>query len=114
MTISSLSGNSTLAALNARASSLQNSTETAIPAGFPNPAEKSTASFADRLGSAIEQVNDAQATANKSALAYETGATDNLASVMVDQQISSLGFQMTMQVRNKALSAYRDIMNMPV
>jgi len=33
---------------------------------------------------------------------------------MVEQQVASLGFQMTMQVRNKALTAYRDIMNMPV
>ena len=115
MTISSLSGNSTLAALNARAASqLQNSTQTALPAGLPNPTEPETPNFAERLGDAFNKVNDAQATANKSAFAYETGATDNLASVMVDQQVSSLGFQFTMQVRNKALSAYRDIMNMPV
>ena len=33
---------------------------------------------------------------------------------MVDQQISSLGFQFALNVRNKALGAYRDIMNMPV
>ena len=44
----------------------------------------------------------------------ELGKTGDLASVMVDQQISSLGFQFALNVRNKALSAYRDIMNMPV
>jgi flagellar hook-basal body complex protein FliE len=33
---------------------------------------------------------------------------------MVDQQISSIGFQMTLNVRNKALSAYQEIMKMPV
>ena len=107
MTINSLSSQSTLAALNNRSTS-----------NLPNvpqaPAAKQGPSFAERLGGALEQVNEAQATANKSALAYETGQTDNLASVMVDQQVSSLGFQMTMNVRNKALSAYRDIMNMPV
>jgi flagellar hook-basal body complex protein FliE len=37
-----------------------------------------------------------------------------LAKVMVTQQVSSLGFQMTLNVRNKVLSAYKDIMNMPV
>jgi flagellar hook-basal body complex protein FliE len=115
MTISSFSGNSTLAALNARAAaSLHSTTQTVIPAGLPNSADPQTQNFADRLGDALERVNEAQAQANRSARAYETGATDNLASVMVDQQVSSLGFQMTMQVRNKALSAYRDIMNMPV
>jgi len=34
--------------------------------------------------------------------------------VMIQQQLSSLGFQMTLNVRNKVLSAYKDIMNMPV
>jgi len=33
---------------------------------------------------------------------------------MVNQQISSLGFQLTMNVRNKALTAYKEIINMPV
>ena len=39
---------------------------------------------------------------------------NDLAKVMVSQQVSSLAFQLTLNVRNKALSAYKDIMNMPV
>lgn len=70
--------------------------------------------FADRLGQAVDRVADQQARASEAAKAFETGKTDDLAAVMVEQQVSSLGFQMTMQVRNKALTAYRDIMNMPV
>jgi flagellar hook-basal body complex protein FliE len=46
--------------------------------------------------------------------AYEMGIENDLSKVMVAQQVSSLGFQMTLNVRNKALSAYKDIMNMPV
>jgi flagellar hook-basal body complex protein FliE len=46
--------------------------------------------------------------------AYELGIENDLSKVMVSQQISSLGFQMTLNVRNKMLSAYKDIMNMPV
>jgi len=37
-----------------------------------------------------------------------------LAKVMIGQQVSSVAFQLTLNVRNKALSAYKDIMNMPV
>jgi flagellar hook-basal body complex protein FliE len=48
------------------------------------------------------------------AVAYETGAEQDLTKVMVAQQVSSLGFQLTLNLRNKALSAYKDIMNMPV
>lgn len=70
--------------------------------------------FAHRLEKAVNDVNAQQSKATEAARAFETGQTDDLAAVMVEQQLASLGFQMTMQVRNKALTAYRDIMNMPV
>ena len=107
MSINSLSGQSTLAALTSR------STTPVQQGNSANPV-KQTTSFSDRLGGALEQVAEAQTKAAEAAKAYETGQTENLASVMVDQQVASLGFQMTLNVRNKALSAYRDIMNMPV
>ena len=70
--------------------------------------------FADRVKGALEQVAEQQSAANRAAQDYTMGRTDDLASVMVEQQVASLGFQLTLQVRNKALGAYRDIMNMPV
>lgn len=70
--------------------------------------------FSQRLSEGLKQVAQAQNEAAELATAYETGAEDNLAKVMVSQQVSSLGFQLTLNVRNKALSAYKDIMNMPV
>ena len=45
---------------------------------------------------------------------YELGKEHDLTKVMVSQNISSLAFQMTLNVRNKMLNAYKDIMNMPV
>ena len=45
---------------------------------------------------------------------FELGTENDLSKVMVSQQISSVGFQLTLNLRNKALSAYKDIMNMPV
>lgn len=73
-----------------------------------------TTGFGERVGDAVNDLAGAQAKASESAKAFELGKTSDLASVMVDQQISSLGFQFALNVRNKALSAYRDIMNMPV
>ncbi len=70
--------------------------------------------FAARLGQAIETVNSQQTRASDAVRDFETGQRQDLAGVMVEQQVASLGFQMTLQVRNKALQAYRDIMNMPV
>jgi flagellar hook-basal body complex protein FliE len=46
--------------------------------------------------------------------AYEMGMENDISKVMINQQVSSLGFQLTLNVRNKVLSAYKDIMNMPV
>ncbi len=70
--------------------------------------------FGARISGAIDDLAAAQSKASESAKAFEMGRETDLASVMVDQQISSLGFQFALNVRNKALGAYRDIMNMPV
>jgi flagellar hook-basal body complex protein FliE len=70
--------------------------------------------FSDRIGDALNQVASAQSDSASLTRAYEMGAEHDLSKVMVQQQVSSLGFQMTLNVRNKVLSAYKDIMNMPV
>ena len=46
--------------------------------------------------------------------AFERGETTDIATVMLAKQKASVSFEATLQVRNKLLSAYRDIMNMPV
>ena len=46
--------------------------------------------------------------------AYERGEDVPLTDVVMQMQKSSLAFEATMQVRNKLLKAYEDIMNMPV
>jgi len=74
----------------------------------------STMSFADRLEDGLKQVSQSQMQATQLAKDYELGLENDLAKVMVGQQVSSLAFQLTLNVRNKALSAYKDIMNMPV
>ena len=74
----------------------------------------SDTSFSERLTSGLRDVAESQNIARDPATAYEVGAEQDLAKVMVAQQVSSLGFQLTLNLRNKALSAYKDIMNMPV
>ena len=74
----------------------------------------SSQSFMERLENGLEQVATTQSNAANLARNYELGLENDLAKVMVGQQVSSLAFQLTLNVRNKALSAYKDIMNMPV
>ena len=71
-------------------------------------------SFSERLNDGLNQVANKQKDAAQLAKNFELGVENDLARVMVGQQVSSLAFQLTLNVRNKALSAYKDIMNMPV
>lgn len=70
--------------------------------------------FTERLNQGLQDVAKAQSEASTLARNYDLGLENDLAKVMVSQQVSSLGFQLTLSLRNKALSAYKDIMNMPV
>ena len=72
------------------------------------------AGFSDALRGALSQVNEMQAQSGAITEAYERGQTTDIAAVMLARQQSSIGFEATMQVRNRLLSAYKDIMNMPV
>lgn len=81
--------------------------------GGANPAEGAS-SFGDALSSSIKSVNETQMTSKAMAEAYDRGADIPLADVMLNMQKSSMAYQATLQVRNKVLSAYQDIMKMPV
>ena len=73
-----------------------------------------TPDFGAAISNALQQVNAQQNRASDLSAAYERGDTHDIVSVMIERQKASLGFETTLQVRNKLLSAYRDIMNMPV
>lgn len=80
----------------------------------PAMGRSSPASFGKTMNDALQAVNAQQTKASDISAAYERGDTHDIVSVMVERQKASLGFEATVQVRNKLLSAYRDIMNMPV
>ena len=72
------------------------------------------ANFADTLETALKGVNEGQQQAARLSESYERGETVDIAKVMMARQQASVGFEATLQVRNKLLSAYKDIMSMPV
>ena len=71
-------------------------------------------SFPGRMVDALNSVADAQNQAARITRDYELGREQDLSKVMINQQVSSLGFQLTLNIRNKVMTAYKDIMNMPV
>ena len=75
---------------------------------------ESSNDFGDRLSTAFKSVADAQTKSAQLTKDFELGRETDLSKVMVQQQVSGIGFQLTLNVRNKLLSAYKDMMNMPV
>jgi flagellar hook-basal body complex protein FliE len=75
---------------------------------------KQNENFGNQIKDALDSVANAQETSKMLSQNYELGKEHDLTKVMVSQNISSLAFQMTLNVRNKMLNAYKDIMNMPV
>ena len=70
--------------------------------------------FGAALKGALGKVNDLQSKSSAISESYERGETTDIAAVMLARQQASIGFQATLQVRNKLLAAYKDIMSMPV
>ncbi len=72
-------------------------------------------SFGEMFGQAINKVNDIQQTSSNLAKGFEQGAPGiDITDVMVASQKASVAFQSMVQVRNKLIDAYRDVMNMPL
>jgi len=81
----------------------------------PVPQEAGAQDFAAMLKSAVDEVNHAQLDARQLSRQFQMGEPDvNLQDVVLSLQKASLSFQTMVQVRNKLVSAYQEIMNMQV
>lgn len=89
---------------------------TALAQGKTGPVGgEGDADFSQILKSTIDQVSQAQQTAQKMSEDFAAGQSNvNLQDVMINLQKANLSFQEMVQVRNKLVSAYHDIMNIPV
>lgn len=77
-------------------------------------ASETQKSFADTLKNAIESVNEMQKAADKSAQDLATGRTDNVQDVMIAAEKADIALRVMVQVRNKIVDAYQEIMRMQV
>lgn len=91
----------------------------AIAASQARPAEGAQAAngvdFSSMLRQSIDKVNDMQQTSSAMAQAFEMGDPSvSLSDAMISMQKASIAFQAMVQVRNKVISAYQEVMSMPV
>ena len=70
--------------------------------------------FADLLKDAVDQVNRLQSQADSLADQLASGKLDNVHQVMVAMEKASLALQLTIQVRNKVIEAYQEMMRTQV
>lgn len=77
-------------------------------------ASETQKSFADTLSDAIQNVNQLQQTSDKAMQNLATGRTDNVADVMIAAEKADIALKLMVQVRNKIIDAYQEIMKMQV
>ena len=70
--------------------------------------------FGSMLTSAISSLNQSQNTASSDSVALATGQASDVTSVVSDVEKANLEMQLAVQVRNKAVDAYEEIMRMQI
>ncbi len=71
--------------------------------------------FNEKLKAAVDQVNNVQQVADKLSMQFVSGESNtDLHEVMISLQKANVSFQSMVQVRNKLVTAYQEIMNMQV
>ena len=78
----------------------------------PLGGSSSTGQFRDILKSAIDQVENSSSQADQSVNQFLSGEGDDLHSTIMSVQRADLEFQLAMQVKNKVVSAYQEVMRM--
>jgi flagellar hook-basal body complex protein FliE len=78
----------------------------------PPGAPTQVGGFAETLNNALHEVSAVQQRSSEMQAAYERGEVTDIAKVMLARQEAGVAFEATLQVRNKLLSAYQDIMRM--
>jgi len=71
-------------------------------------------SFKDYLSQAINKVNELQVEAETLSDDFAAGKTDNIHEVMIAAAKADIALQFTLQIRNKIIDAYNEIMRMQI
>jgi flagellar hook-basal body complex protein FliE len=85
----------------------------AKPGGAASPGAGLTGSFGDALGKLIDGIEQTSADANTAVTGMMEKTTD-VHDAMIALQREELTLQLSLAIRNKFVSAYQEIMRMPV
>jgi flagellar hook-basal body complex protein FliE len=79
-----------------------------------SPVQESESSFADVLSGALDQYNQVDNGSDMATLDLLSGNTDNLSDTLIATEKAEIALNLTVAVRNKAMDAYKEIMNMQI
>ena len=85
-----------------------------ISSGGPTKVSPPGGSFQKALSEALQQVNNLRVEADDASAKLAAGEPVDLHDVLLANEHASLAFQLTVQVRNKLMDAYQEVMRMPV
>lgn len=77
-------------------------------------ASKGDAGFGKLLSSMVDQVNETQIAGDKAIENLQSGRAQHLHEVMIAVEQADISLRMAVQIRNKALTAYEEIMRMQI
>jgi flagellar hook-basal body complex protein FliE len=78
------------------------------------PTSGDAKSFAETLKDAVKETNQLQKVADQKMQDLATGRTDNIPEVMIAAEKADISLRLMVQVRNKVIDAYQEIMKMQV
>jgi flagellar hook-basal body complex protein FliE len=84
--------------------------EPKMPKAPPAAAE----TFGETLGRMVQSVNDLQTQAHEASVALASGQPIDMSQALVTIEEANISLQLALQIRNKLLEAYQDVMRMPV
>ena len=81
----------------------------------PATGQQVSADFGALFNDAVKSVNQLQGQSSDLSTRFDQGDRSvSLSDVMIARNKSSVAFEATVQVRNKMVEAYKELMNMPV
>ena len=86
----------------------------AVDAGVTGPRASSDVDFSKKIGDAVQSVSNAEGRADALAQDLATGGSTNVHELMLATTKASLQMDLMVQVRNRAVEAYQEIMRMPL
>lgn len=79
-----------------------------------NGVSKAAAGFGDLLSTMVDQVNESQVAGDMAIENLQSGKAQHLHEVMIAVEQADISLRMAVQIRNKALTAYEEIMRMQI